>query len=64
MQFHQLKRRDFIALLGGSAVTWPLAAQQSAQLLPTPQAGQPSDDDTGLTLNRQGASVAVVSKPS
>src|SRR5262245_45833865 len=56
MQLDQLKRRDFIMLLGGAAATWPIAAHAQQRAIPIIgwlRAGRPAPADR-LAAFRQG----------
>ena len=59
MQFDQLKRREFITLLGGATMAWPLAARAQQSVIPSIgliQVGSPETNVWRMTAFRQGMS--------
>src|ERR1700693_3459035 len=59
MPFDQLRRRDFITLLGGAAATWPLVARAQQPTVPVIgflHFGAPETSGSSLTAFREGLS--------
>jgi hypothetical protein len=54
MHFRQWKRREFISLLGGAAVAWPLAARAQLPVIGYLSIGSQKEDDYLVTPFLQG----------